>query len=210
MNLADVRNELERYSLPTTGTRTSCTQRLFKYKRQQLPKESASKSTRPRRATTRQTVKTQGQTESTTVQDFEVAGPSLQFIAAQDSTAQSVVEQITTNETLETNVNREFTIENIEQRVGKVFDERLTTQLAKWQDNILHTLTEIQTIATKPPVGEISCVEEKDRLIEASTSFSRVSGHESEGVTQLVQKQKFVGTSIEVVMHELARNYTNP
>ena len=35
MTLADVRNELERYSLPTTGTRTLCTQRFFKYKRQQ-------------------------------------------------------------------------------------------------------------------------------------------------------------------------------
>ena len=191
MNLADVRNELERYSLPTTGTRTSCTQRLFKYKRQQLPKESASKSTRPKRATMRQTAKTQGQTESTTVQDFEVAGPSLQFVA-QDSTAQSVVEQQITN------VDREYSIENIEQRVGKVLDDRLTTQSTKWQDNILHTLTEIQTIATKPPVGEISCVEEKDRLIEASTPFNRVSGHESERVTQIVQKQKFVGTSIEV------------
>ena len=43
MALADMRNELERYSLPTTGTRTSCTQRLSKYKRQQIPKESASK-----------------------------------------------------------------------------------------------------------------------------------------------------------------------
>ena len=97
----------------------------------------------------------------------------------------------------------------IEQRVGKRLDERLTKQLAEWQDNILHTIREIQTIATKPPEGEISCVEEKDRLVEASTPFTdSVSGHVSEGVTQLVRKQKFVGSSIEVVMYELQRVLT--
>ena len=208
MTLADVRNELERYSLPTTGTRTSCTQRLFKYKRQQIPKESASKSNRPRRPITRQAAKAQGQAESTTV-DFDVAEPSLQFVA-QDNTAQSVEEQqITTNETLATNLDREYSVEEIEQRVGKRLDERLTKQLAEWQDNILHTIKEMQTIATKPPEGEISCVEEKDRLVEASTPFTdRVSGHVSEGVTQLVRKQKFVGSSIEVVMYELQRVLT--
>ena len=127
MTLADVRNELERYSLLTTGTRTSCTQRLFKYKRQQIPKESASKSIRSRRPITRQAAKTQGQAESTTV-DFDVAEPSLQFVA-QDNTAQSVEElQITTNETLETNLDREYSVEDIEQRVGKRLDERLTKQ----------------------------------------------------------------------------------
>ena len=57
MTLADVQNELERYSLPMTGTRTSCTQRLFKFKRQQIPKESASKSNRPRRPITHQAAK---------------------------------------------------------------------------------------------------------------------------------------------------------
>ena len=67
----------------------------------------------------------------------------------------------------------------------------------------------MQTIATKPPEGEISCVEEKDRLVEASTQFTdRVSVHVSEGVTQLVRKQKFVGSSIEVVMYELQRVLT--
>ena len=130
MTLADVRNELEPYSLPTTGTRTSCTQRLFKYKRQQIPKESASKSNRSRRPITRQAAKTQGQAES--------------------------------------------------------------TQLAQWQDNILRTVTEIQTAATKPPV-------------EASTPLNRMNHYGSEFITQLVRKQKFVGTSIEVVIHEIQR-----
>ena len=79
----------------------------------------------------------------------------------------------------------------------------------EWQDNILHTIKEMQTIATKPPEGEISCVEEKDHLFEASTLFTdRVSGHVSEGVTQLVRKQKFVGSLIEVVMYELQRVLT--
>ena len=91
------------------------------------------------------------------------------------NTAQSVEEQqITTNETLETNLDREYSVEEIEQRVGKRLDERLTKQLAEWQDNILHTIREIQTIATKSPEAEISCVEEKDRLVEAIHAVYRL------------------------------------
>ena len=38
MSLADIRNELELHQLPTTVTKTSCCQRLYKYKRQDLGK----------------------------------------------------------------------------------------------------------------------------------------------------------------------------
>ena len=64
-----------------------------------------------------------------------MAEPSLQFVA-QDNNAQSVEEQQITTETLETNLDREYSVEEIEQRVGKRLDERLTKQLAEWQDNI--------------------------------------------------------------------------
>ena len=64
-----------------------------------------------------------------------MAEPSLQFVA-QDNNAQSVEEQQITTETLETNLDREYSVEEIEQQVGKRLDERLTKQLAEWQDNI--------------------------------------------------------------------------
>ena len=61
MTFADVRNELQLHSLPITGTRTSCTQRLFKYKRQQLATESTSKVNPSKRMITRQAAKAQAE-----------------------------------------------------------------------------------------------------------------------------------------------------
>ena len=68
LSIPDLRNELEHYNLPTIGTRTTCIQRLFKYKRPQLAKDSVSKSNRAK-GVTRQTAKAQGEAEQTTLQN---------------------------------------------------------------------------------------------------------------------------------------------
>ncbi len=215
LTIPDLRNELEHYSLPTTGTRTTCIQRLFKYKRQQLAKESVSKTNKPKRVM-RPTARAQGQAEQsmlqnseveglsqTTLQNFDIAGPSTQSDAQQGSTQSFVQSQTTPNETLERNPKQEYSIQDIEQRVEKIPHERLAVQLAEWQDKFLQTLAESQLTGTKSPVKESPCVENNGQPVEASTPFKNNDCYEGVGVTQLIRKQRFLATSIGVVIREM-------
>jgi hypothetical protein len=148
MTFADVRNELQLHSLPITGTRTSCT-RLFKYKRQQLATESASKVNLPKRIITRQAAKAQA--ELATVQNLEGEGSLTQF-AAQEALNIPSEQEASSNETLEAKVNgAKLSTEEIDQRVEQILDTRLAKHLAEWQEQFLQVLTETQIAANKVP-----------------------------------------------------------
>ncbi|CAB3986449.1 Hypothetical predicted protein [Paramuricea clavata] len=81
--------------------------------------------------------------------------------------------------------------------------------LAEWQEQFLQVLTETQVAANKSPVIEKPCVKEKGQPLEASIPFNKMSYCDDEEISQLGQKQKFVGTSIEVLMHEMHKFMTD-
>ena len=62
MATADVRNELQQKNLPTTGTKTACCQRLYKFKRQfVLQAQRQSRTPVVSKITTRQGARNQAQ-----------------------------------------------------------------------------------------------------------------------------------------------------
>jgi len=215
--IPDLRNELEHYNLPTTGTRTTCVQRLFKFKRQQLAKESVSKSNKPKKVL-RQTTKAQGEVEQRTLENSDLEGPlqaTLQNVESKFPSTQSdaqtgsihsgVEQQATPNTMFETSFNQERSLQDIEQRVEKILDERLAVQLAEWQDKLMQTLAESQLTKMKSPVKEAQFSEDKGKPVEASTPFKKVNCDESVEITQLMRKQKFLFTTIGVVIREVRR-----
>ena len=217
LSIPDLRNELEHNNLPTTGTRTTCIQRLFKYKRQQLAKESVPKSSKPKRII-RQTARAQDKAERTTLQHSETerlsqttsqnseAAPS-QSDAPQDPIQTFVEEQTPPKKTLDHEVKRseEYPTQDFEQRVEKLLDERLAVQLGEWQEKFLQTLAESQLTFMKSPAQKIPIVEDKGQPVESSTPFKRVNPYENIEVTQLVRRKRFLATSIGVVIREVQR-----
>jgi hypothetical protein len=150
MTFPDVRNELQLHSLPITGTRTSCTQRLFKYKQQQLATESASKVNLPKRIITRQAAK--AQVELATVQNLEGEGSFFTQFAAQEALNIPSEQEASSNETLEAKVNgAKLSTEEIDQHVQQILDTRLAKHLAEWQEQFLQVLTETQITTNKSP-----------------------------------------------------------
>jgi hypothetical protein len=144
---------------------------------------------------TRQTAKAQA--ELATVQNLEGEGSLAQFAAHE---ALNIP-----NETLEAKVinGAKLSTKEIDQRVEQILDTRLAKHLAEWQEQFLKVLTETQIAANMSPDVEKPGVKEKGRPLEASTPFNKMSHCDDEGISQLVRKQKFVGTSIEVLMHEM-------
>ena len=199
MTSADVRNELELHNLPTTGTKTACCQRLYKYKRQfVLRDEQKMKTPGPSRITTRQgarnQVKTNGKVSEPANVNEEATYAETKTISQADESSQVHMSVQDPEKSV---------LEDFQQRIEQNLEQKFESYMAYWGEKMSQML--VDKLPNLQQEESSTQVVHKASETPQSSSTPLIKTSKDLEVNQLQRKQKFLGTTIEVICEEISK-----
>ena len=201
MTIPDVQNELERYNLLTTGTKTACCQRLYKYKRQFLSqREYKSKTPVVSRITTRSQTRNQAKLTSTKEPE-SMENITTQIISHPEQRTDYVSQEEPESLLKKVDVDVKSTLEDFEHKIEQNLERKFETYMAQMDEKISQMLTYKQRdVDLEKAQAEITYKATENFPNTSTPVSSKTKGIE---ITQLLRKQKFFYTTITVVCEEI-------